>query len=89
MTVALFMQISVNLRRKAYTNDKTLPLTIGRNVAHNALVSAKISIQKKNQVLINGAISNIPNIRGTPIFKSDCYANYQTRDSVMLVKEDD
>jgi SAM-dependent methyltransferase len=79
----------LNLRREAYTTDETLAATLGRTVAREALTSASRSAPEKNQALLSDAISRIGEINGTPVFNSVSYADYQTRDSVMMVKEEE
>ena len=79
----------LNLRREAYTTDETLAATMGRTLAREALTSASRSVPEKNQALLSDAISRIGEINGTPIFNSVSYADYQTRDCVMMVKEEE
>ncbi len=79
----------LNLRREAYTTDETAITAVGRMVAREALTSASPSVPEKNQALLSDAISRIDEIRGTPTFNSVSYAEYQTRDSVMMVKEEE
>jgi len=78
----------LNLRREAYTNEEDLAANMGRTVARKALTSASRFVPEKNQALLSDAISRIGEIIGTPIFKSNSYADYQTRDCVMMVKEE-
>jgi len=79
----------LNLRREAYTTDETLAVTVSRTVGREALTSASRSVPEKNQALLSDAISRIGEINGTPIFNSVSYADYQTRGSVMMVKEEE
>jgi SAM-dependent methyltransferase len=78
----------LNLRRESYTTDETLAFTLGRRVANEALISASRTVPGKNEDLLAKALSRINDINGTPVFNSFCYADYQTRDSVMMVKEE-
>lgn len=78
----------LNLRREAYTSDGKLSPTIGRRVAREALTSALRIVPEKNQALLEDAISRVDEIKGTPIFNSISYADYHTRDLVMMVKEE-
>lgn len=79
----------LNLRQGAYTAEATLPASLGRSVAREALTSASPSVPEKSRSLLEDAVSRINEINGTPFFNSVSYADYQTRDSVMMVKEEE
>ena len=78
----------LNLRRKADTSDEKLAAEVGRAVALEALTSALQSVSEKNRELLKEAVSRVDSLNGTPIFNSFRYNDYQTRDSVMMVKEE-
>lgn len=77
----------LNLSRKPDTSNEKLAAEIGRAVALEALTSALQSVLEKNRDLLTEAVSRVGNLNGTPIFNSFRYNDYQTRDSVMMVKE--
>jgi DNA modification methylase len=78
----------LNLRRESYKGDLALAPMVGRNVAREALSAAASSVPEGNKQLLEEAISRIDEIKGTPIFNSFSYADYQTREHVMMVKEE-
>jgi 2C-methyl-D-erythritol 2,4-cyclodiphosphate synthase len=45
------------------------------------------SVPDKNRALLDAALSRTYETDGTPVFDSTSYTKYQTRDSVMMVKE--
>ncbi len=55
----------------------------------NRTMLALNQTSEKNLPLLLDAISRTRQIEGTPIFNSTSYAEYQTRDYVMMVKERD
>ena len=77
----------LNLRREAYRNGDSIPIALGRDVARHSLSSAVSNVPDRNKSLLLDAISHVNDITGTPVFKSFCYAEYQTRDKVMMVKQ--
>jgi DNA modification methylase len=77
----------LNLTKQAYRNGHQPPKTVGRNVAFKALQSVMSSVPDKNRPLLNAALSRKYETDGTPVFDSTSYTKYQTRDSVMMVKE--
>lgn len=77
----------LNFTRYAYSNGHELASTVGRRVAGNALESAIPQAPEKNRALLMDAISRMQQINGTPIFNITSYAEYQTRECVMMVKE--
>ncbi len=79
----------LNLTRKAYSNGGDLATTVGQNVALAALESATATVSPKNQGLLAHAVSGARSIDGTPLFDSTSYSNYQTREYVMMVKEEE
>ncbi len=79
----------LNLRREAYTSDEALAPVVGRSVAREALTSALRYVPEKNEALLADSISRIDVANGPPVFNSVSYADYQTRDRVMMVKEEE
>jgi SAM-dependent methyltransferase len=79
----------LNLRREAHTSDQTLAASVGRRVAREALSSASCHVPEKNQSLLADSLARIGEITGTPVFNSVSYADYHTRDCVMMVKEEE
>ena len=78
----------LNLRRDSYTANSELPFIVGRTVAREALTAASTAVSDSNRDLLADAIDQIDNINGTPVFNSVSYSVYQTRGSVMMVKEE-
>lgn len=78
----------LNLRRDSYTADSELPFIVGRAVAREALAAASTVVSGGNRDLLADAMGQIDKINGTPVFNSMSYSNYQTRESVMMVKEE-
>lgn len=78
----------LNLRRGVYSSDSEMPVLVGRSVARGALAAAAGAISDGNRRLLDDAVSRIDQIAGTPIFNSMTYAEYQTRENVMMVKEE-
>jgi SAM-dependent methyltransferase len=78
----------LNLCKKAYGLDEDFAINAGRAVAREALKKASQVVPKKDRELLGDALAQINSIDGTPIFNSTHYADYQTRDSVMMVKEE-
>ncbi|MFQ5873813.1 MAG: Bpu10I family restriction endonuclease, partial [Dehalococcoidia bacterium] len=77
----------LNLRREAYRNSDQLTTALGRSVAVEALHSALATVPQSNHPLLGDAISRINEITGTPVFNGLSYADYQTREKVIMVKE--
>jgi hypothetical protein len=46
-------------------------------------------VPEKNQSLLADSLARIGEITGTPVFNSVSYADYHTRDCVMMVKEEE
>ncbi len=78
----------LNLCRNSDTSDEKLAAEVGRAVAREAFTSALQIVLEKNRDILTEAVSRIDSINGTPIFNSSRYTDYQTRDSVMMVKEE-
>ena len=78
----------LNLRRDAYTANSEMPSIVGHSVARQALSAASGAVSDGNRDLLADAVEQIDRIQGTPIFNSVSYADYQTRESVMMVKEE-
>lgn len=79
----------LNLSKKGYSNGGELATNVGRDVALAALKSAAVAVSPKNEGLLADAVSRARNMNGTPLFDSNSYRNYQTREYVMMVKEDE
>ncbi len=79
----------LNLERRGSIRDRTTPLTLGRMVAREALKAALPVVAEGNCELLGEAIERVNEIEGTPLFDSAQYTYYQTRDSVMMVKENE
>ncbi len=77
----------LNLQRINGGNAEPQPTALGRSVAMEALDAARATVPSKNYRLLSDAIFRIDKIIGTPIFNSISYADYQTRDKVMMVRE--
>ena len=77
----------LNLERRRSTSNQMTPLTLGRTVAREALRTALPVVAHRNRELLKEAIERVNEIEGTPLFDSAQYTYYQTRDSVMMVKE--
>ncbi|MDQ5987393.1 MAG: hypothetical protein CSYNP_03133 [Syntrophus sp. SKADARSKE-3] len=77
----------LNLRRSSYTAKSELPFVVGRAVANNALTTASTAVSDDNRDLLTDAVSKIDQIKGTPIFNSVNYSDYQTRKNVMMTNE--
>jgi hypothetical protein len=77
----------LNLRRDSYTANSELPFIVGRAVAREALAAASTSVSDGNRDLLTDAMGQIDKINGTPVFNSVSYSDYQTRESVMMVRE--
>jgi hypothetical protein len=79
----------LNLERRCSISDQMTPLILGRTVAREALKTAMPVVAQGNNGLLKEAIERVNEIGGTPIFDSSQYTYYQTRDSVMMVKENE
>lgn len=77
----------LNLTKQAYSNGHELARTVGRRVASEALQSVINRVLIKNRSLLNDALSRTNVIDGTPLFDSNSYTKYQTRERVMMIKE--
>lgn len=77
----------LNLRRDSYTTNSELPFIVGRAVAREALTAASTAVSDGNRDLLTDAMGQIDKINGTPVFNSVSYSDYQTRESVMMVRE--
>ncbi len=79
----------LNLERRRSISNQMIPLTLGRTVAHEALKTALPEVAQGNSELLEEAIERVNEIEGTPLFNSAQYTYYQTRDSVMMVRENE
>ena len=79
----------LNLTRQAYGNGHQLATTVGRGVAENALNSALAVVPQKNRALLRDALCRVERTDGTIVFNSTSYTDYQTREYVMMVKEEE
>ncbi|MGI6087768.1 MAG: Bpu10I family restriction endonuclease [Kiritimatiellia bacterium] len=78
----------LNLTRRSYSNSGGLPEEAGRTVAVRALRYGLSSADPKNKPLLHDAVAAAERMEGTPVFDSGAYSAYQTRDYVMMVKEE-
>lgn len=78
----------LNLTKVCNTSDQMIACAVGRAVARDALNVAFSSVSRENSVLLGEALERVNEIEGTPIFDSLSYRYYQTRDRVMMVKEE-
>ncbi len=78
----------LNLRRESYTADSAVAQKVGRSVAREALAAAASGVPETNSHLLADALSRVEEISGTPVFDSQNYDDYHTRESVMMVKEE-
>jgi hypothetical protein len=78
----------LNLRRDAYPANSEFPSIVGRSVAREALAVASGRVSDSSRPLLTDAMGQIDRITGTPIFNSASYSEYQTRESVMMIKEE-
>ncbi len=79
----------LNLEKRRSISNQMTPLTLGRTVALEALKTALPVVAQGNSELLEEAIERVNEIEGTPLFDSAQYTYYQTRDSVMMVKENE
>jgi DNA modification methylase len=77
----------LNLLKLFYIPDNSLSHRIGKSVALNALKNASSSVPVKNKEYLEEATQKIHKIDGTPIFNSNGYTEYYTREKVMMVSE--
>lgn len=77
----------LNLTKRTSILDETLPGRVGREVAHLSLNDALPRVPESNRALLLDALDRLPSITGTPIFGSTNYADYHTREFVMMVRE--
>ena len=77
----------LNLQRVPRARYETTALTLGRAIAHGALESSLPIVPEKNSALLQEAFDRVNLTEGTPYFDSSQYSHYQTRTSVMMVKE--
>lgn len=78
----------LNLAKVRHLYDETIASTLGKSVARDALNAAVSLVPKENNTLLAEALERINEIKGTPLFNSSSYRYYQTRDSVMMIKEE-
>lgn len=78
----------LNLTRRPHASRGGLPDVAGRKVAVEALRDGLANATPKSRPLLEGAVAAVEHTEGTPIFNSDTYGAYQTRDHVMMVKEE-
>lgn len=78
----------LNLRRDDYSANSEVPFIVGRAVAKEALEAGLPDVSEGNRSLLVDAVEQIDRITGTPVFNSVSYSDYQTRECVMMVKEE-
>jgi SAM-dependent methyltransferase len=76
------------LRKNACASNPGVPSVVGRSVAKEALAAGLADVSESNRSLLADAINRVNQITGTPLFNSECYSEYQTRDTVMMVREE-
>jgi len=79
----------LNLRRSPAPIDPATPSNVARSVALRALEAGLQVVPSKNAGFLSGALARIDQIHGTPVFNSHSYRDYQTRELVMMVREDE
>lgn len=79
----------LNLERTSYRNGDHLAAAVGRRTASAALESGLPSVSTKNRIHLEHAIARVSDMEGTPVFDSGSYDHYQTRNYVMMVKEEE
>ncbi len=77
----------LNLHREHNACDPAPAIHVGRSIARNALSAAAGNTPQRNAPLLQEAISRVDEINGTPIFNGVNYADYQTRENVLMVNE--
>lgn len=77
----------LNISKKAYSNGGDLSKTVGQNIGLSTLESSIEKVSAKNRKLLEQAITRTKNLIGTPVFDSNSYTKYQTREYVMMVNE--
>lgn len=77
----------LNLRRMRHISDDMMPLTLGRLVARDALKNASSAVNQDNGALLREAIERVNEAEGSPLLNGAQYKYYQTREYVMMVKE--
>jgi SAM-dependent methyltransferase len=77
----------LNLQRTFHRTHNTLPGEIGRAIALYTLEDAQPRVPGKNRSSIEDAVRKVKELGGTPFFNSLSYAEYQTRNSVMMICE--
>lgn len=78
----------LNLTRRSYANGSGLPDAAGRKVAVEALHEGFAHATLKCKPLLEDAVTAVGRTEGTPVFNSGSYGAYQTREHVMMVKEE-
>lgn len=80
----------INLGKRSSISNQMAPSILGRMVAREALKSAmQQGIGEGNAELLQEAIEKVNEVKGTPFFNSAQYTYYQTRESVMMVRENE
>jgi len=77
----------LNLQKTNSYGSALEPAWIGRAVARDALENALSSVPAKNKDTLEAALASVENLEGTPLFNGISYTEYQTRDTVMMVRE--
>ena len=77
----------LNLQKTNAHGSKLQPSQLGRSVALGALEGALSRVPEKNREALEAALSSVGGLDGTPLFNGICYTEYQTRDTVMMVRE--
>jgi DNA modification methylase len=77
----------LNISKKAYRNGEDLSKAVGQKIGLATLESSITKVSNKNKELLEQAINRARKLDGTPVFESNSYTKYQTREYVMMVNE--
>lgn len=77
----------LNISRKAYRNGGDISKAVGQKIGLATLESAIAKVSSKNKGLLDQAIDRSIKLSGTPVFDSNSYTKYQTREYVMMVND--
>jgi hypothetical protein len=79
----------LNLVKSSDEVTRNPTLHVARSVAQSALETGLEIVSANNGRFLSEVLARIHDIHGTPVFNSLSYRDYQTRDLVMMVKEDE
>ena len=75
----------LNISRKSYRNGGDISKTVGQKIGLMTLESSLEKVSNNNKKLLEQAIIRAIELNGTPVFDSNSYSKYQTREYVMMV----